>query len=158
MVMGPYTFSIPTACTVAPTNFDGPKPDKWTACQKEPVVFFRFGGFAKSACRCIYNHVCIYIIMYIWIHTYIYICVYTTSCVFRTKHIFQYISSVATLTWWNSKAPAYSQGTLRQRAMVTDREWPPKSAKPQIGILGPDPTHTHVWVIWVIWVEFIWID
>ena len=74
-----FLLRVPTACTVAPTNFDGPKPDTRTACQKEPVVF-PFWCFAKSACRCIYNHMYIYNHVYLDIYIYIYICV--CACIY----------------------------------------------------------------------------
>ena len=100
------------------------------------------------------QHVGVYIIMYIYIYNHVYIYIYTQYIyiyIHQDETHFQYISSLqhgllnhfkSATWWWNSRAPAYSQAKLRQRAMVTDREWPPKSAKHQIGILGPDPTHT----------------
>lgn len=43
-----FLLPIPTACTVAPTNFDGPKPDTWTACQKKSRLFSRFGALLSQ--------------------------------------------------------------------------------------------------------------
>ena len=165
MVMGPYIFSIPP---IPPTYSHGLHRSThqlwWTqtwqvnCVPKRASCFFPFWCFAKSACRCIYNH--IYIHIYNNHVLYMYTWIYLGQNIFSSKFpVLQHwlLNHSKTATWWKSKAPAYSQGTLRQRAMVTDRESPPKSAKHQIGILGPDPTHTLVWVVWVIWVEFIWI-